>query len=125
MSSRRPALVLAAAALAALPAPGPPAAARAPARQAAATPRLALTALSPPAVKGSAFAARERVTITLKGLPGGTRVRHRRAGDAGTFTVVFANAKAGHCDGFTIRARGDAGSRAMVRRMQLPGCSSG
>jgi hypothetical protein len=125
MSSRRPALALAAATLTGLLAAGAPAGAHAPARQAAATPRLALASLSPPAVKGSAFVSGERVTLTLKGLPGGTRVRHRRASDAGTFTAVFAKAKAGHCGGFTIRARGDAGSRAMVRRFQLPGCSAG
>jgi hypothetical protein len=107
---------------AALSATGVPAAAHAPARVAAA-PRLALKSLGPPTVRGTSFAGYERVTLTLRGLPGGDRVRHRRASADGSFTVAFAKAKAGHCDGFTVRANGDAGSRATLKRMQLPACS--
>lgn len=126
MSPRRPgrALIVATAA-GALLAAAAPAGGRAPAWSAAATPRLTLTALKPPTVDGSSFANGEYVTITLRGLPGGTRVRHRRTGPAGTFRVVFRKAKAGRCDGFTVRATGDAGSRATLRRIQLPACSAG
>jgi hypothetical protein len=126
MSSRRPRRALAAATLgAALLAAGPPAGAHAPARQATARARLSLKALDPPTVEGRGFAPRERVRLALQGLRGGTRVRHRRASADGTFRVAFARARAGRCDAFSVRARGQAGSRAMVRRFQLPGCSTG
>jgi hypothetical protein len=127
MSSRRPRSSLVVAAIAALLTAAVAAAdARAPARQAGGpAPRLTLAALDPPAVHGAHFRARERVTVRLQGLPGGTRTRHRRASAGGAFSVEFTKAAVGRCGGFTVRARGDAGSRAMVRRMQLPGCSSG
>src|SRR4051812_36857362 len=114
MSSKRLSRALTFTALgAALTAASAPAAADAPARVAAGTPRLALRSLDPPTVHGTHFARRERVTLTLRGLPG-ERVRRRRASTDGSFTVAFAKARAGHCDGFTVRAKGDAGSRAML-----------
>jgi hypothetical protein len=101
------------------------AAGQAPARPLAgdSRPRLRLADADPPTVHATGFARAERVRLTLSGIPGGTRVRHRRASGSGTFSVTFRHAKAGHCSGFTVRARGDAGSRAMLRRMQLPACS--
>jgi hypothetical protein len=124
MSARRLSSVLILAALgAALTAVGVLAVAQAPARTVADAPRLALRSLDPTTVHGTSFARRERVTVTVRGLPGGKQVRHRRASTRGSFTVTFPNAGAARCGGLTVRAKGNAGSRAMLKRLPLPACS--
>jgi hypothetical protein len=70
-------------------------------------------------VSGRHFEAREKVRVVLN--VARRQVRHAHASRRGTFKVTFRNVPAGPCDGFSIVAVGDGGSRAMVARMH-PDC---
>jgi hypothetical protein len=81
--------------------------------------------MQPIAVRGLAFRPRERVSIVLRLTTDATWTQSTNASRNGVFSVVFSAAKLGHCTGFTVRATGRAGSRAMVHHIPLPACSLG
>ena len=79
---------------------------------------LELRATAPLTVRGTGFAPRETVTLTVVG----PRVRGAivaRAKRNGTLTGRFPRIRIGRCAAFTVRAVGFAGSRAIL---VVPGC---
>jgi hypothetical protein len=70
-------------------------------------------------VSGHHFQAAERVRVVLN--ISRQQVRHATASGRGAFRVTFRNVPVGPCDGFTLIAVGDGGSRAMLARMH-PDC---
>jgi hypothetical protein len=80
--------------------------------------KLVLVDASPVVVAGRGFAPAERVTLrtTLEGRRIAKRVTANRTG---RFIVRFA-ATSAECDPFTVSAVGRAGSRATLRRIQIP-----
>lgn len=90
----------------------------APAAQAAATraPAVRLTAVAPVTIRGTGFAALERVSVALT-RNGRTTLRRTRASRRGTFTVRFGLLALEPCRGtIVVRATGFCGSRAALRR---------
>lgn len=104
-------VVLALAALAAAPSPA-----------AGAHARLAVIAAHPVTVRGTGFAARERVRIVLRSPPDRV-VRVARADESGRVTVAFAHVALDRCSTSSIVATGAQGSRATWRRRPLPACA--
>ena len=88
----------------------------------AAGPALRLADGAPATVVGYRFHPSERVTVTLT-----TRARHVRtvaASSTGGFRVTFTKvALTSACSGWTVTARGDAGSRAAIVGKPLPDCA--
>ena len=70
-------------------------------------------------ISGRHFQAKERVRVVLN--VARPAVRHATASSRGRFSVTFRNVPAGPCDGYSIVAVGDGGSRAMLARMH-PDC---
>jgi hypothetical protein len=75
--------------------------------------------LSPFTVRGTGFHARERVFVTL--LAKGTQSKTIRATTRGRFTTTFARVSLGSCDMYTVRAKGNRGSSAILR--VIPECA--
>lgn len=96
--------------LAALLVAMPAAGAQAPRRSAA----LKLAALTPLAVTGRNFGARETVLLSYLAPDGSSRLISVRAGKLGRFRGVF-RLRVGPCEPFTVRAVGTAGSRAILQ----------
>lgn len=75
---------------------------------------LQLQSIAPVTVRGSAFGAAERVTLTLSA----GRVRATTTAAArrnGSFTARFARVRLDRCTEFTVRAVGRRGSRAILQ----------
>jgi hypothetical protein len=70
-------------------------------------------------VSGRHFRAAERVRVVLNITR--QQVRRATASGRGRFRVTFHDVPVGPCDGFTVIAVGDGGSRAMLARMH-PDC---
>jgi hypothetical protein len=87
-----------------------------------AKPRLTMIAAAPVTVRGSQFRAHERVRVVLHEAAGATVVHRVRAGGRGRFTTSFGTVTLGRCGGFSVTATGALGSRATLRRPQLPAC---
>jgi hypothetical protein len=82
---------------------------------------LRVTSTSPITVAGAGFHPAERVVVVL--VETAQFSRTVRATRAGTFTVSFDNAPPpARCSGFTVRANGSRGSRAVAKRPPLPAC---
>ena len=79
-------------------------------------PQLLPASLQPLKIKGTRFAAGERVRLTVEGAAG-TAVRRVRANRAGSFVVSFAGTDP--CNGLSVRAAGDRGSRASFQLSSL------
>ncbi len=89
---------------------------------AAPQPALAIRSAAPVTVRGSHFAADERVRVTL--IAGGDYTRRRaRTGDAGGFRVTFAT-PVDRCTGFVVRAVGVDGDHAQAVRRPMPECAA-
>ena len=89
---------------------------------AAHSPHLEMTALRPPAVRGTGFHHRERVRLRFISAGEITRLRVRASRHGrihGTFTDVTYD----RCNGFVITAVGATGDRASVLRHPLPECA--
>ena len=89
-------------------------------------PHLKLVGTAPPAVRGSAFHAHERVRLVLRRRAGAPTITHASADSAGSFVATFTGVRVNRCGGFSIVATGSEGSRAtMLRSLPLPPCSRG
>src|SRR3954454_17044806 len=89
---------------------------------AAPRPRLALVDDQPVAVVGSGFGAGERVTVRVAPLGAEAFAKTVTAGQRGRFTATFRRGLSG-CAGYTITARGSAGSHGTLRNLiAAPGC---
>ena len=80
--------------------------------------KLALVDTQPLVVAGRGFAPAERVTLRTA-LNGRQITKKVTASRIGRFTVRLAATNA-DCDPFTVSAAGRAGSRAMLRRINIP-----
>lgn len=76
--------------------------------------RLRLLGPAPVTVRGTGFAAGERVIVRVVGLGGMTR-RSVTAGPRGGWTTTFRNRSYDRCGGLIIGAVGNRGSRAGLR----------
>jgi hypothetical protein len=75
-------------------------------------------------VRGTGFFAGERVRVTFSAV-GGAVVRRATADVRGAFTASSDKALVSRCAGFRIVAVGNRGSRAVLKRIPLPACSTG
>jgi hypothetical protein len=82
-------------------------------------PALALHFKASVVVDGSHFKAHERVKVMASS--GGSATI--RASSSGAFSVTLHGAPVDRCSGLVVRARGSAGSVAMIRRPPLPACA--
>jgi hypothetical protein len=89
---------------------------------AAPKPRLALVSTAPLTVRGRGFHTDERVRVLLRQASRATVVNRLRADRYGRFTTTFGGVSLGRCGGFSVVAIGRAGSRATLKRPQLPAC---
>ncbi len=90
-------------------------------RTVAARPALRLLGMLPLKVQGVGFRPAEQVTLVL--LLAESRSRSQaRAGRTGRFVVTFRGVGVDRCTSFTVAARGDQGSRALVRQRAQSGC---
>ena len=80
---------------------------------------VSVPSLSPFTVHGTGFHARERVRVTV--LATGAQVKTIRATTRGRFTTTFARVSLGSCDMYTVRAKGNRGSSAILR--VIPECA--
>jgi hypothetical protein len=86
---------------------------------AAGSPRLRVAALSPLTVRGTGFAAHERVRVTVSGDTPATR--RVLTGSAGGFVARFAVVGFGYCTASVIRAVGSTGDKAVLH-VAAPEC---
>ena len=75
--------------------------------------------LSPFTVRGTGFHANERVKVTVAARS--TQWKMVTATGRGRFTTTFARVGLGHCDMYTVRAKGNRGSTAVLR--VIPECA--
>jgi hypothetical protein len=75
---------------------------------------LRLESISPLIVSGSAFGANERVVLAYAGAHGPRRTVRTAATRQGRFRAFF-RLRLERCDSFTVRANGEAGSRAILQ----------
>jgi hypothetical protein len=83
------------------------------------TAHITVPSLSPVAVRGTGFHARERVTVTVSA--NSMRRKVVTATRLGAFRATFRGFSIGHCDVYTARAKGNRGSSAVVR--VIPECA--
>jgi len=76
--------------------------------------RLRLLDPAPVTVRGTGFAAGERVSVSVRGLGGLTR-KSVTAGRRGGWTATFRNRAYDRCGGLIVVAVGNRGSRAGLR----------
>ena len=79
-------------------------------------PTLRVASVQPLKVKGMRFVPHERVRVTLEG-SGESATRRARASVTGSFVVSFAGGAT--CNGFSVRAAGNRGSRASLQFSSL------
>ena len=84
------------------------------------TAHVMLVSNAPASVRGTGFRANELVRVTVSAT--GTRTKQVTAGRRGTFRVTFAGFSIDYCVPYTVRARGNRGSRAFVKI--IPECPS-
>jgi hypothetical protein len=80
---------------------------------------VAVTATSPTTIQGTGFKAHERVTLTVSAKE--TRTKRIYAGARGSFTTTFKGLTIPRCDSYTVRAKGNRGSTALLR--VIPECA--
>lgn len=85
-------------------------------------PSLRLTDRTPVTVRGTGFAAGERVSVVLSSMTRTTRVAH--AGLGGRFVVRFARSF-GRCSRYTLQAYGATGTRARLVSPIVVDCMQG
>jgi hypothetical protein len=81
------------------------------------TAHVTVPALSPFTVRGTAFRANERVKVTVSAKD--TRAKSVIASARGSFGTKFSALTLGHCDAYTVRARGNRGSSAFLKVMPV------
>jgi hypothetical protein len=84
------------------------------------SPRLRLVRPAPLTVSGQSFKPSERVRLVLSATQV-SRKRTVRATSGGSFVASFS-ITLGRCNGFTVRATGSGGSKALLKRPPLPAC---
>jgi hypothetical protein len=82
--------------------------------QATRGPQLRLLDSDPVMVRATGFHAREHVRLVVRAP--GLIVRNATAGTGGGFTMRLGGVSADACQGFSVIATGDEGSRAMLKR---------
>ncbi len=87
----------------------------------ASAPRLRLVAMQPLTVRGIDFKPAERVRVRLL-LEERTLARSVTATQVGTFMVTFPDVRVDRCTTFTVKSRGNQGSRAVLTGRPLPEC---
>jgi len=90
-----------------------------PAAAVATAPRLAVADVSPLAVKGTGFAAKERIRVVAS-LPGAS-VHWATASATGAFVVRFSAMNPDSCTAYVVRAAGVRGDSAVLR-VRPPEC---
>jgi hypothetical protein len=83
------------------------------------TARVTVPSISPVSVHGTNFRSNERVTVTVSAKS--TRTKTLTANARGSFWTTFRGLTIGHCDLYTVRARGNRGSSAFLR--VIPECA--
>lgn len=78
------------------------------------TPRLRLADAAPLTLRGTGFAPRERVRVTV--VAATTRTKRIVAGPSGVFVARFAATAVHRCDGLFAQASGSEGSLARLKR---------
>jgi hypothetical protein len=88
---------------------------------AAAQPTLRLVVQKPLTIRGAGFERSElvRVVVVRDGVPAARRTL--RAGTNGTFTLTV-DVELTRCGALAVRARGDQGSVAALKRLPAPAC---
>ena len=81
---------------------------------------LRVTRTTPLTVAGSSFKSRERVRVTAT-VAGSASTRAVRASRRGALSATFSTA-ADRCSSVRIVAVGNAGSRAIIKRLPGPAC---
>jgi hypothetical protein len=71
-----------------------------------------LTSYAPASFRGTSFHARERVTLTVSATV--TRTKTITANARGAFRATFAGLTVPRCQSYTVRARGNRGSLAVL-----------
>ena len=74
----------------------------------------------PLVVRGAGFRAAEKVRVTVYAKVG--RVKRATAASDGTFRSTFRDVALSRCERVRVVAVGNRGSRAELKRPQLPGC---
>ena len=74
--------------------------------------RVSIVSAGPFTIHGAGFRSRERVTVTVAA--NGTSTKIVRATRRGAFTVTFKGFSVPHCEGYTVRAKGNRGSLATL-----------
>jgi hypothetical protein len=85
----------------------------------AAKPQLTLVSATPLTIVGTGFRAGEMVRVSVRGDIGSGSARDD-AGRNGRIVVRFRRVKLGRCPEYVIVARGDEGSRAVLRSLPRP-----
>ena len=81
--------------------------------------QVTMVSMSPVSVRGSGFRANERVAVTVAATT--TRTKRVTAGLRGRFRTTFRQFSVEFCVPYTIRARGDRGSRVVLK--VIPECA--
>lgn len=74
---------------------------------------LSVTTTAPTTITGTGFKKHERVTVTVSASD--TRTKRVVAGLRGGFTTTFKGFAIGRCVAYTVRAKGDRGSTALLK----------
>jgi hypothetical protein len=74
--------------------------------------RVSVVTTVPFSVHGSGFRSRERVTVTVAATS--MRTKTVTATRRGAFTATFKGFSVPHCDGYTVKAKGNRGSLATL-----------
>jgi hypothetical protein len=83
--------------------------------------KVAVVSTTPMKIGGTGFRSRERVTVTLTTT--GVYRKVVRATARGAFSARFAGVSIGYCEGYSVRAKGNRGSVAVIKL--IPECPSG
>jgi hypothetical protein len=81
--------------------------------------RITVPLRSPVTVRGTGFHASERVTITVSAKS--THAKTVTANRLGNFRATFRGFPIGYCEAYSVRARGNRGSRALLK--VIPECA--
>jgi hypothetical protein len=83
------------------------------------TAHVSVLSIAPVSVRGNGFRANERVAVTVTA--NATRTKRVIAGARGNFRITFRSFSIEFCVPYTVRAKGNRGSRAVLR--VIPDCA--
>jgi len=84
-------------------------------------PSLEVRTLHPFKVQGREFRPAERIRVSLVVSEGQIRhVRRVTANKSGAFVASFLGVQIGRCDAFVVAVRGNRGSKATLKRREVP-----